>query len=466
MKRPWLLAFPLLAALTFLLGANPTRADAQTYDTGTIHLPPSMSELTAFDISFVDPNSSTYVLADGSNKSLDVYDTKAHRLVRASDPVFTGSPNQCIPGDIRGGNGPNGVIIVPNRGGEGEDRGDRRGDRGGNDARQDRGLAWAGDGNSTVKVIDLNTGHQVGASIPTGGHCRADELWYDPEDRMIMIGNPADTPVLQTFISTIGTPGPNSVRGQLIFDGVGVGTCALGALNGVTITKCHTVAATAGIEQPIFALGHFWVAIGATSANPLGEVAEIDPRTFQRVAAISAPCAPSGLTFVPPHFAATACNGGATPGVRFLDLQALTIDLSPVPETAGSDQIWFNPGDGNVYAPDSNAVGGCAHNYPALVGPGSPPPPAAGLTAPQVNSCLAVIRTSDKTVIAEVQLPVGAGSHSVAADSHTNDVFVPVQDRTCSTASCPPTHALSPCPGPEDGGCVHDQGLAVIQFRP
>ncbi len=237
-----------------------------------------------------------------------------------------------------------------------------RGPSGFGDDNHDRGRAWVGDGDSTVKVIDLNSGHQVGPAISTGGVCRADELWQDPQHQEIMIGNPNDPTVFQTFISTREAPGPHSVKAKLLFDGLTTTPCGTAVLNGATIKVCHTVAATAGIEQPIYALGHFWVAIGATSANPGGEIAEIDPdpdspTAFQRVGAIGVTCGPSGLTFIAPHNAAAACG---TAGVQFFDLQAKTLIGSPVLETGGADQIWFS--DGNVYAPDSSAAAGCARS--------------------------------------------------------------------------------------------------------
>jgi hypothetical protein len=478
-RRPfflrWLVA-PSLVASALLLSALPGSAAGTYENTSTLHLPPSMNQLTSFDISFVDSRSHTYVFTDRNNKSLDIFDTQDDRFVRHSDQVFTGLGvgGGCKTGpgpNTNGGNsgGPNGVVIVPNRGDD--DQGDAW--RGRNDDRdngdldgRDRGVAWVGDGDSTVKVIDLNTGHQVGAAISTGGECRADELWSDPQQHLIMIGNPNDPVVFQTFISTEGTPGPSSVKGKLLFDGLTGTPCSNSLLNGVTITVCHTVAATAGIEQPIFALHHFWVAIGATSANPGGEIAEIDPTTFQRVDAIGVSCGPSGLTFIPPHFAAAACGSA---GVQFFDLESKTTLGSPVPETGGADQIWF--ANGNVYAPDSSSSSGCARSVAILTTPNPP-----GFVGGQTNSCVAVIEASSRSVIAEVQLPAGAGSHSVAADSTNRKVFVPVKDSTCSSTAgstpCPTPPApaipgvIPACPVAEEGGCVHDQGVAIIQTGP
>jgi hypothetical protein len=60
---------------------------------------------------------------------------------------------------------------------------------------------YVGDGDSTVKVVDL-TAKAIIASIHTGGSFRADELAYDPVDHIVMIGNPDDSPPYLTFIST------------------------------------------------------------------------------------------------------------------------------------------------------------------------------------------------------------------------------------------------------------------------
>jgi DNA-binding beta-propeller fold protein YncE len=44
---------------------------------------------------------------------------------------------------------------------------------------------WAGDGDNTVKVVDLET-KSVVDTISTGGNHRADELAYDPVDKIIL----------------------------------------------------------------------------------------------------------------------------------------------------------------------------------------------------------------------------------------------------------------------------------------
>lgn len=53
-------------------------------------------------------------------------------------------------------------------------------------------LTRAGDGNSTIKVLNAQAGTGSAAlikSIATGGSKRADELSYDPRDQVILIAN-------------------------------------------------------------------------------------------------------------------------------------------------------------------------------------------------------------------------------------------------------------------------------------
>jgi len=74
--------------------------------------------------------------------------------------------------------GPSGVVVIPSL-----------------------SQAWAGDGDSNIKVVDLQT-QKVVDTISTGGNLRADDLANDDRDQGIMIGNDFDAPPFLTFIST------------------------------------------------------------------------------------------------------------------------------------------------------------------------------------------------------------------------------------------------------------------------
>src|SRR2546428_5545564 len=166
---------PLVVAAAVILAgssARPALADntAATYHQIALITVPG-SPLTSFDISFVERSSQTYYLADRSNKAIDIFDAASNTYeTRVSGFVgFTGNNDT---------SGPDGVVVV-----------------------HDRDELWAGDGNSTVKVIDLRT-NTIVKSISTGGTARADELAYDQKDKLILIANDADAPPFASLIDT------------------------------------------------------------------------------------------------------------------------------------------------------------------------------------------------------------------------------------------------------------------------
>src|SRR2546425_3228381 len=157
----------VVAAVVILAGssARPALADntAATYhQIALISIPGK--PLQSFDISFVERSSQTYYLADRSNKAVDVFDASTDTFVTRVAGFVGASPL---------GNehsGPDGIVVV-----------------------HDQNELWAGDGDSTVKVIDLGT-NQIVADISTGGTARADELSYDQKDKLILVANDADDP--------------------------------------------------------------------------------------------------------------------------------------------------------------------------------------------------------------------------------------------------------------------------------
>jgi DNA-binding beta-propeller fold protein YncE len=96
--------------------------------------------LWAFDISYVDDQSQVDYLADASNASVDLIDTRTATLMGQIGGFrgFHGS---------RETQGPGGVLV------------------------DDLGQLWASDGDSTVKVIDLSS-RTIVATLHTGGEKR------------------------------------------------------------------------------------------------------------------------------------------------------------------------------------------------------------------------------------------------------------------------------------------------------
>src|SRR5271156_2835269 len=174
------------AVLCALLGLAVTSAAAgdeafQLVDTFSL---PDKQNISAFDISTVDAQTGIYAFSDRTNASVDVFALNDNEFVDGKrNPNF---PDQIsLDFQVKGFagaftdhavSGPDGLIIV------------------------NHSEIWAGDGNSTVKVINIAS-HQITDIIPTGGVERADEGVYDPVDQVVLVANDAETPF--PFISLI-----------------------------------------------------------------------------------------------------------------------------------------------------------------------------------------------------------------------------------------------------------------------
>lgn len=290
----------------------------------------------AFDISWVDPASAHYYLADRSNGVVDVVDTTENSIVTQIGGFkgFTGTNNT---------SGPNGVVVTFSR-----------------------KELWVGDGDSTVKVVDLPTG-SIAATISTGGKKRADELAYDPQHDLIVIANDADDPPFLTFISVSG----RSVMKKLEFPD-----------------------ATDGLEQPVFdsSTGFMYQAVPATKDQEGGEIAVLDDAKMAVTATYPLDnCQPHGLAVGPNHQLLVGCS---------VPKRTLILDdtngkvLSEINQTGGSDEVWFNSGENRYYLAESGAQN------------------------------LGVIDALTMSFVENVE--TGIGAHSAAADAGNNHIFVPI----------------------------------------
>src|ERR1700674_5227106 len=136
-----------------------------------------------FDISWVDQATARYYLAEGGNASVDVFDAENDLyLGRIAGFHGVGAPDDpCGPIE---GMGPSGIVVT-----------------------SDNHL-WADDAHGTVKVFDLANAQppfnnvKPIATISTGAQCRADQIGFDPQDHVIMVGNPEEHPPFATVISS------------------------------------------------------------------------------------------------------------------------------------------------------------------------------------------------------------------------------------------------------------------------
>ena len=338
--------------------------------------------LGAFDISFVDPVLDLYVLADRTNASVDFFDTSDDTFITRVGGFAGVKATTSV-------SGPDGVVIVDHR------------------------EVWAGDGDSTVKVIDIAS-HSLTDTISTGGSFRVDEMAYDSRDHIIAMANNADVPPFVTLIDT----NSHAILGKITFDG----------------TNGTPDATTTGIEQPQWSprTGLFYISVPQDGPDArTGAVAAIDPGSQTVVSTFPLwQCTPAGLTLGPRNEALVGCSAsfGSAPDVL---TQSLIINLGDgtvrayVPQVGGSDEVWYDRGSGHYYT-------GSRANQDA-----------SGKVVP----VLGVIDA--RTGVWDGNVPTSTTAHSVAADTHSHHVFVPIG--FVPPGSPAGTDATNPCP---TAGCI------------
>ena len=353
-----------------LLGGAAVAADSSSDEKDThrsgptdyrrlLTVPVPGSPLAVFDISYVDPRLPLYYLADRSNAALDIIET-VHNKFLTRVGGFVGVRNGANGLPSTAVSGPNGVQPV----GVGE--------------------VWVGDGDSTVKVVDLFTQKVVDvvSTIRTDepGHTadtdkRADEMAYDPRDHILVAANNAATPPFVTFIST--QPGHHQVLKQIVFSDY------------------------AGVEQPAYSpkTRKFYVNLTATNADPnIGGVAVVNPQTLtvERIFPLQ-DCNPAGLAVGARLDLLVGCS--LTDSSQIISSADGSVETD-IPQVAGSDQVWYNQGDHHYYL--------AARNNAASKG----------------GPSLGIIDARDNSFIANV--PTDVSAHSVAADARTGLVYVPL----------------------------------------
>jgi hypothetical protein len=288
--------------------------------------------ITSADISWVDPGTERYYFADRSNFAVDIIDAETNFFVARVSGMAGALPSGGGT-TTTNGPGPNGVLVTPNR------------------------KLWAGDGNSTVRVADVdpdspNYLNIIGSIDTSTAECdtgtthycgRADELGYDPKDHIILVANNAPlspTPPhslvspYATFISAIP---PYQVLGHVTFAGAG------------------------GLEQPLWdrELHRFWLTVpGPAGGNPM--VARINPISMMVDKAYTLNCLAltgtasasiTGIALAPfEHLLVSACG-------RPIILSALTGHVfNVITQVGGGDEVWHNPGDDRFYVTGVSTV--------------------------------------------------------------------------------------------------------------
>src|SRR5580700_8750184 len=132
--------------------------------------------IRSFDISWVNPDRAEYYLADRSNKGIDIIDTRRNTFKKTIGGFVGIKLNAAGTAVDNNHSGPDGVTS------------------------HGRWL-YAGDGDSTLKVIDLNapTASAIKQSIPTGGSTRVDEMALTTDGKLLLAANNAEDPPFATL---------------------------------------------------------------------------------------------------------------------------------------------------------------------------------------------------------------------------------------------------------------------------
>ena len=368
MRRCWFTRSLMVVALA-AAGAGAARADDGRRG-GAVRLLttvpiPSPNHLVVFDISFVDPATQLYYLADRSDQAVDVVDAKRNvfvKQIRANFKGYTGNNDT---------SGPNGVVVSGH-------------------------FLFVTDANSRVVTIDLRT-DKVVSEASTGGApgLRADELAYDPEDGLLLPVNNADSPPFATLIKVDKSTGKLTVLAR------------------ITLTN-----ATNGAEQPVWdpGTGKFFISIPEVNGNVTdGAVGRISRKGVLETLLPVKNCQPAGLSLGPREDLLLGCSvvfdtagnpwtaaspTTAAPSQVIMDATTGRID-SVVKGVGGSDEVWFNEGDGRYYTASRN----------------NPTGPVLGVIDADSQKLVQVVPTINR--------PPGT-AHSVAANPHNNHVFVPL----------------------------------------
>src|SRR3954462_8729204 len=347
--------------------------------------------LRSYDISWVNPHRGEYYLADRSNASIDIIDTRHLTFKRfLGQGLFVGAKlngaGTAVNNDI---SGPDGVVT------------------------HGRWL-YAGDGDSTLKVFDLDGPNALAQpALSTGGTTRVDEMALTADGELLLTVNNAEDPPFANLWAANGDRNHSSVR----------------MLSKITIDPV-VFPGTPAIEQPTWdpTTQRFYVSVpilgkpgGCGTATCDGGMMVIDPTTVRGPTTVLgafnpatnsgvlqlSDCGPNGITVGPHDNLLLGCTQANNPTNRStLVINATTKHYSHVNGIVGSDEVWFNKGDGRYYTGSNR---NCKTTAPCP-------------TAAQQAAVLGVI---DGTSVLIETVPQSSGSHSVAADSKRNRIFVP-----------------------------------------
>ncbi len=341
----------ILGAAAIALGFVGTATAAELKLIASIPIPGE--PLVSFDISYVDQKTQRYYLADRNNKAIDIVDAKDNKWIGR----ITGFVGAVMKSDGKSVNtsksGPDGVLAV--------------GDE-----------IWAGDGDSTIKVIDAKS-MKITDTIKTGGSTRVDEMAYDPKNMIFIAANNAEEPPFATVV--------DMHAGHKV------------------IAKILVKEATDGAEQPDYNAGDgmFYLAIPELNKDAKkGGVAVIEPKTGKVVKMLTVDnCHPNGLAFGPNDNFVLGCsaNGkeGMPPVIVIMNAKSGKT-VATIPDIGGADEVAYSKKNNQYYIGAGNMPGG---------------------------GVLGVIDAGTNKLVQKIAMKGASTPHSVAVNDNNGHVFVP-----------------------------------------
>ena len=326
--------------------------------------------LRSFDISFTNPERSEYYLADRSNKGVDVIDTQHLTFIRTIGG-FVGIVLTKTGTVDNNHSGPDGV------------------------AAHGRWL-YAGDGDSTLKVIDLDTSPPIKQVISTGGTTRVDEMALTTDGKLLLAANNAEDPPFVTLFTANGDDVTShtakiiktTVDPTIIPPGAGL-SIEQPAWDPVT-KRFYTSIPQIANNPPGCSFGTApFCQGGLLVTNPLAPKAvegAFDPATNTGVVKLK-DCGPNGASVGPHDNIMLGCTPGNVPtNTTTQVINATSKNFVEVGNITGSDEVWFNAGDKRYYLGASKNPG---------------------------QAVLGVVNAETNFLIEKI--PQSTGSHSVAA---------------------------------------------------
>jgi hypothetical protein len=336
----------------FLLGAA-IGVSADVYNLQTT-IPWTPKQASSVDQSQI--YNSTYYLSDRTNGGVQVVSLTNNTQITIVKGFTTGLVNGSVSPPI---SGPAGIAILPNR-----------------------NELFAGDGDGTIKVIDLFT-NKIVANISMGSKTRADEIAYDPSTSTAVVTIANDNP---PFVAVVDAAA-RKVIGTVTFNG------------------------SSGLEQPRYdpTTKKFYVSVPDSPTSDSGYIAmlNVTPGNVSVAKQIATPQKDNaGIVFGPQNqvfvgYAATEIADFGTAVSYILDITTGAV-LHNVSGVAGADQVAYSTTSGYYFA--------SCYQYTEK-----------GVAMP----FLGVIATNG-TVVQKI-VTDNVTAHSVAVDEKTGNMVVPVK---------------------------------------